>query len=829
MTRPLTLYRRSSVLIPLIRLLVLCAVASMPMAAQARPAREVFPVLDFPEAGIDDSAAYEGYSTRFYRDAKGNTVQIYLDTRSGRVVNLWADDANESVGFTARSSGHPAPLRWASASATVVDSGESRSLTYRLTSDVTRLELGWFVLGSMRVERDVQYAQIHLLPFGAVAFREPVLDSLVVALERLPDAERARHLELLRARDVAELRARVEPVMTLVPSDSLLTVHVAQPSLDVKHWMALDLRLDPREASAEITGSTVSIVSRTLGPISVEVRVSTNAAPLTPLARGEIFDPAFLTFADSNRAVDPRLERQIRAVELLSTREKLMAGLPNFATYFGRDQMMSALMMMPIWTPAMAEHVIGSVLRKLSPGGEVSHEEALGGQAIRESAAEYAALLARYRALTQAGARGRTDSVLAQARDVLEHLDRVRENYAMIDDEFQLPVLVSRYLRDPRLGAAQKRAFLLGTEQGTTRLELLLRELELVVRRALPYTLSPVATNLVGFARRDATHWHSGSWRDSGAGYANGRFAMDINAIWVPMALQSIDELLAVLRDMGMVSGDPAAGGGMGPFLRNYVRDPAALRRARDSWRGAIRHFDVRIAPRQLGERLTAKLASLPAEERRFWDQVLTSTRADTDSLAFLALSLDGFGRPIGVANSDPATRLFLAEQPARGTIDARTRSEVLRDVAVFMRPYPVGLFVAGLGPVVANDAYASPEVWEAFRQDLYHSPRVVWGREVNLFVLGLSKHLAAAVDDAGRPRDPSLAPYVRTLAGALRRTQTAVDASGLRHNELWSYRIVGGHLQPVRYGSSSDAQLWNTTSLAVQFALARLPKGLTQ
>ena len=76
----------------------------------------------------------------------------------------------------------------------------------------------------------------------------------------------------------------------------------------------------------------------------------------------------------------------MRAVELLSSREKLMAGLPNFATYFGRDMMMTALMMRPIWTPAMSEHVIARVLRKLGPDGDVSHEEALGGQAIRENA-----------------------------------------------------------------------------------------------------------------------------------------------------------------------------------------------------------------------------------------------------------------------------------------------------------------------------------------------------------------------------------------------------------------------------------------------------------
>jgi hypothetical protein len=38
----------------------------------------VRPVLSFPEPGLDDTAAYQGYQTRFYRDSKDNPVQIYL-------------------------------------------------------------------------------------------------------------------------------------------------------------------------------------------------------------------------------------------------------------------------------------------------------------------------------------------------------------------------------------------------------------------------------------------------------------------------------------------------------------------------------------------------------------------------------------------------------------------------------------------------------------------------------------------------------------------------------------------------------------------------------
>jgi hypothetical protein len=273
----------------------------------------------------------------------------------------------------------------------------------------------------------------------------------------------------------------------------------------------------------------------------------------------------------------------VRSIELLSSEEKLMAGLPNFATYFGRDMLMTALMMRPVWQPGMAEHVIASVLRKLSPRGDVSHEEALGGQAIRENGAEYNGLMAVYFEAARRPAAAPVDSgravspalcdsirvilseanepkqradafaslgmtpgdlsrcALEQARGILRNLQKTRENYHMLDDEFQLPILEARYLADSTVPADRRRAFLLESQDGgPTRLALMLRELALVAAETLPYTRDPQATNLVGFVKRDSTHWRSASWRDSDAGYANGRFAMDINAIWAPRALEAI-------------------------------------------------------------------------------------------------------------------------------------------------------------------------------------------------------------------------------------------------------------------------------------------------
>jgi hypothetical protein len=815
------------------------------------------PVLSFPDPWLDDSTAYQGYQTRFFRDSKRNTVQVYLDRRSGRAVQLWADAADESLGFTVRDgNGRPAGLAWGSDSAIVSDSARVRTIEYRLTAAGPQLRIGWLLLGSMRVERDFQYARRHLEPFDAPPFRQRELIALIASVARLEPAERQRHLALLRARSVDELRARLDPAVTTHRSPERTVVRVVQPTVDGRNQLVLELITDPHEATATLDGRTISVRSREGSAVALTIRATTDAASLTPVARDAIFNREFLDFLARARAERDsalrardaaaparpslaaadsavvtrylRLEREVRGVELLSSREKLMAGLPNFATYFGRDGLMTALMMRPIWTQAMTEHEIASVLRKLSPSGEVSHEEALGGQAIRESAAEYSASIGEYLRLARGGRRREADSTLARARDLLRDLQAVRENYRMMDDEFQFPVVVARYLGDSSVAPDRKRAFLNDTSShGASHLALMLREMAYVAALTAPYARAPAVEHLVAFPKRDSTHWFPGSWRDSNAGYANGRFAMDINAIWAPKALESMAIIVASLQALGIT---PSSIDSIAPEvartpLAEYVRDSTSLARAVETWRGARRHFGVVLAPSEVRARARAKLEWLPAHERSYWENVLATTDATRDSLRFLALALDSAGRPIPVVNTDPATRLFLDDLTAEVASGAVPPDSVLRGIEPFLRPYPVGLFVAQLGPLVANDTYASRAVWEAFRNDLYHSPRVVWGREVNLFVLGTANQIARAYDASGRLASPALGSYVRALDDALRRVTAAVRASGLAHNELWSYHIDGGRLSPTRYGTSSDVQLWNCTDLAVQFVLSRLPR----
>jgi hypothetical protein len=294
---------------------------------------------------------------------------------------------------------------------------------------------------------------------------------------------------------------------------------------------------------------------------------------------------------------------------------------------------------------------------------------------------------------------------------------------------------------------------------------------------------------------------------------------MDVNAIWAPHALEAMERILVALGDLGIgansvVWKEPAM---VASPLAQYARDRGALRGAIDVWSGAWRHFLVQLGPDAVRAQVAARLDAMPSGERGAWQRVLANTLADRDSLAFLAVSLDAAGRPIGVANSDAATQLFLGDhEGARGASDSASVDRARRDVRLFVRAYPVGLFVDRVGPVVANDAFAPPSVWREFERDPYHGPRVVWGREVNLFLLGAARRLA---DVEG---DPARASYARELRDALDRINGAVEASGFR-SELWSYGLRGDRVVPVRYGTGSDVQLWSVSDLAVQFALDRL------
>ena len=706
------------------------------LALQTAPQREAPPVLQFPTPGLDDSAAYEGYSARLYRDSRRNSVEIYIDGRTGRVVHLWADSLNESIGFTVRDSGGQggqetkAAVAFGAGQARVGATSGPRGrrwLRYTLTVPGGRsTQIGHILLGSMRIERDFGYAgrvrdSINAQPF--------VPQEFTALARRLGGA----------------YPSRLVPLLSLTHTGPRWRAQAYQPSLDARNRMWLTISGEVTRSRAQLSGRVLTIRAAGAEPVELLVEIATDGPALDPLDRKQIFNAAFRHFADSAKSL--RVEREIRGFELLSSRQKLMAGLPTYATYFGRDMLMTALLMEPVWADTMPEFVMGAAFAKLGPAGDVSHEEALGGQAIRENAAEF---------------------LKTGNRALLQNLQATRENYWMIDDDFQLPVVAGHYFAAAAVPVARKRAFV--RRWGVA----LRKNLAYVAAQAAPYAREQLATNLVSFRRDGDGWWHPGSWRDSRVGYAGGRFAFDVNVVWVPAALRAIGVIDSAL----LAIGEPG------------IDNAAAIRRAAEAWRGTARHFMVALAPEEVAARVGAKIGSLVPDEANYWSAVVAQSGVPGDTLRFPAVSLDSAGHPIPVMSTDPGMWLLLERQ------DSAQEAELLRP---FLLPYPVGLFIDGVGLAVANDAYATPKVWDMFAHDLYHSPRVVWGREVNV--------LLAALATRNRP-------------GAVDSVRSAVARSGLQYAELWSYRFEGGGLRAVRYGSSSDVQLWTLTDLAVQYLL---------
>src|SRR5205814_454037 len=126
------------------------------------------------------------------------------------------------------------------------------------------------------------------------------------------------------------------PSVSTRQGDSVWTTGVVQPSLDGRDTLTLEVRTDPRLVGAVRSGDSLSLRARFRGGVPFVVRITTTGKALTPLARAEIFNPAFLRFlasaraaasgsANSRAALRARwLERQVRGTELLSSREKLM-------------------------------------------------------------------------------------------------------------------------------------------------------------------------------------------------------------------------------------------------------------------------------------------------------------------------------------------------------------------------------------------------------------------------------------------------------------------------------------------------------------------------
>lgn len=498
-----------------------------------------------------------------------------------------------------------------------------------------------------------------------------------------------------------------------------------------------------------------AIVAGPGGRIRLAITAATGDPALTGLAESELLT--------DKAAPDPAARNALR---FLSYREKFLAGSWRFNTYFGRDTLMSVRLLMPVLQPMAVEAGLNAVLARLNPAGEVAHEEGIAEFAIMEK------------------------------RRASERGNAAELDYFMVDDDFMLAPVAATYLLD-RSSAEAARAYLarsilsVSDDGASVRVgAALVRNLRFVVDQARPFAEAPGAARLIAFKPGRM----AGQWRDSDEGVGRGRYAYDVNAVFVPAALDAAQRLLATgMLDPYLTADDRAALGKAGRYAAVWRKHAPGLFRvampvakAAPAIRAYAESLNVPPAP------ALAALGSAP--------------------LTFHAIALDAQGAPIPILHSDEGFDLLFG-QPSAAELDTY--------ITALLRPFPAGL-LTDIGLLVANPALAGPEVQARFSPAAYHGV-VVWSWQQAVFAAGLERQLAR--------KDLPATTRTRLTDAQAKLWRAILAARSMANSELWSWAFEDGRYKVVAFGAgrndvdeSNAAQLWSTVYLAVQPPLGLTP-----
>lgn len=482
------------------------------------------------------------------------------------------------------------------------------------------------------------------------------------------------------------------------------------------------------------------------GKIALKITALSGEVPLTPLSGEQLLN--------DHAKADPAARN---VLTFLSYKEKFLAGSWRFNTYFGRDTLMSVRLLMPVLASEAVEAGLGAVLTRLSPQGEVAHEEDIGEFAILDH-------------LRAGGDKSAAPTF----------------NYNMIDGTFMLAPVAAEWLLEDDRGRRQASAFLKrmdGRHESPRAMGAdLVANFRFVLQAAAKFAHDPRAPNLIALK----PGFDAGQWRDSNDGLGGGRFPYDVNAVFVPAALEAAGRFFA--------------SGLLDSYLERADRELFVHAKAMaGTWRtkaGPL--FDVTVPSATARRDVADYAAALKIADA-------DALRAVDDStVAFPALALTADEKTISVIHSDVGFEMLFGEP---------TPAVLTQGMTALMRPFPAGLLTP-VGVVVANPVYATPAIQARLTRGAYHGT-VVWSWQQAVLAAGLERQLQ---------RQDLLPPVKEHLHAAQNQLWAAIrSAHAMRNSELWTWTFTGGHFEIAPFGAdaadadeSNAAQLWSTVYLAI-------------
>ncbi|KAF9690782.1 hypothetical protein EKO04_011053 [Ascochyta lentis] len=469
---------------------------------------------------------------------------------------------------------------------------------------------------------------------------------------------------------------------------------------------------------------------------------------------------------------------QTTSLSFLSYEDKLLAGTWRFLTYFGRDSMISMLLMQPVLSESedgAIEAVISAVLERINrTDGTVCHEEVIG---------DYATYLNRKENITST---------------------EPRCDYKMIDTDYLLPIAMKNYFADTKAGRQRSNSFF------NTTATFLVENDGLSYETLAEITISKILNSTAAFAAEGGQIKENlirlrddepvGEWRDSNNGLGGGRIPYDVNAALAPAGLRAI----AALSRAG--------------FFTNHPEWNEMADRYAQVWEDSTLQFFHVDVPQAAASSLIQDYVS----------SANLSIPPNIDAIAgdvtYYGVALEGNVAPpsnisssaIPVMNTDDCFRHFFLNTTKQAQLSAylnQTANHILK-------PFPVGL-ASDVGLFVANPAYAGNAAFAAnFSRGDYHGT-VVWGWQLAMMGAGLGRQLGrCASDDV--PDFCNDADLYNKILSAYNRLWDLIEANSAQlSSEVWSWNYDNGFkatpLGSIVSTESNIRQLWSLTFLAVK------------
>ncbi|KAF2183181.1 glycogen debranching enzyme [Zopfia rhizophila CBS 207.26] len=462
---------------------------------------------------------------------------------------------------------------------------------------------------------------------------------------------------------------------------------------------------------------------------------------------------------------------QATSLSFLSYTDKLLAGTWRFLTYFGRDSMISLLLLQPILSEGEGgaiEAVIGAVLERINrTDGTACHEEVIG---------DYATWL----------------NIQKNISSTAPQCD-----YKMVDTDYFLPIVMRNYLVDTESGRDRASAFLnttatfLSNNTGLTYSDLAQLTAEKIMNTSAPFASPGGQTkdNLIHLKEGEVV----GEWRDSQFGIGGGRIPYDVNTALVPAALRSI----AALSKAGFFPAHPDWNETANQYAEVWEDE-------------TLKFFEVSVP----------KESAVPLVESYVHESSYpgpSNTDSITSDVTFYGLALDGNNNQsvVKVLNTDDCFRHFLLN-----TTNQTQLSLFLNQSADhILQPFPVGLSTS-VGLFVANPAYGGDPVYaKNFTNAEYHGT-VVWSWQLAMMAAGLA-HQLGRCESSNVPdfcNDDSLH---RKVLSAYKHLWDLIDNNSAQlSGEVWSWTYNDGFkAEPLGAFTPTESdirQLWSLTFLAI-------------